>query len=113
MSSAPGNLSDDLRSDVRDIVSDAVQWQLPQERWPAVEDLIAQLREALRTGDAKRVEELLTELELAAPLRIKPIGGPQTESAPERLKHVANDLIHDLGDGLDTDANEDDGATGR
>jgi hypothetical protein len=112
--SAPGNLSDDLRSDVRDIVQDAVQWQLPKEQWLAVEDIVIKLHHAWRNGDPKQVEEQLTALELIAPLRITPIGGPPTESAPQRLKKVVEDVVHDLNEGLDDpELDGDHGTNGR
>lgn len=113
MTSAHGGISDDLRSDVQDILGDAVQWKLPQNQWPLVEALVERLHVALRTGDAAEAEKLVTDLELAAPLRIQPIGGPPTQPAPDRLKHVAKDIVHDLDDGVDTQNPDEDHGAGR
>jgi hypothetical protein len=91
----PGALPDDLRSDIHDVVADAVQWRLAEGAWPKVEALIDELYRALRTGDQVAVESAVVELELAAPLRIP------TNPAPTRLRHVAAEIVHDLGAGLD------------
>ncbi|MFS8102105.1 hypothetical protein LFM09_33765 [Lentzea alba] len=111
MTSAHSGISSDLRSDVQDILGDAVQWKLPRDQWPLVEALVERLRLALQAGNAAEVEKLVTDLELAAPLRIQPIGGPPTEPAPDRLRHVAKDIVHDLDEGLEApEADEDHGA---
>jgi hypothetical protein len=99
--STPGVLQDDLQSDVHDIVADAVQWHLAEADWPKVETLVEELHRVLRAGDTAAVESALVELELAAPLRITPVGGPPTNPAPTRLWHVAAEIVHDLGAGLD------------
>jgi len=112
MTNARG-ISDDLRSDVRDIISDAVQWKMPEDQWPPVVALVERLFQALRAGDAAEIEKAVTDLELAAPLRIKPIGGPPTEPAPERLKRVAKDIVHDLDDELAAPDLDGDHGTGR
>jgi hypothetical protein len=100
-SGIPGALPDDLRSDVYDIVSDAVQWRLPGEDWPKIEALVDALYQSLRSGDPAAVKSAVIELELAAPLRITPIGGPPTDPASARLRRVAETIVHDLGEGLD------------
>lgn len=97
----PGALPDDLRSDAHDIVTDAVQWRLAAADWPHIEALLTDLYQALLTGDPATVESALVELELAAPLRITPIGGPPTDPPPARLRRVAELIVHDLGEGLD------------
>ena len=100
----PRTLLDDLRSDVLDIISDAVQWRLPEERWADVEELVQALHEALRIGEPDEVETALAKLELAAPLRITPISGDPTRPATHRLRNLAKQVVHDLGEGLGPDA---------
>jgi hypothetical protein len=96
-------LPDDLRSDVLDILSDAVQWRLPEVRWAGVEKLVQALHEALRAGDVAAVEAKLGDLELAAPLRITPIGGEPAGPATRRLRNLAEQVVRDLGEGLGPD----------
>jgi hypothetical protein len=98
------SLPDDLRSDVLDIVSDAVQWRLPEARWAEIEELVQALHEALQTSDLQAVGQALGALELAAPLRITPIGGEPTRPAPLRLRNLAQQVVHDLGEGLEPDS---------
>lgn len=99
-------LPDDLRSDVLDILSDAVQWRLPEVRWPGVEKLVQALHEALRAGDVAAVEARLGDLEFAAPLRITPIGGEPAGPATRRLRNLAAQVVHDLGEGPEPDDDE-------
>jgi CATRA-associated small protein len=101
------SLPDDLRSDVLDIISDTVQWRLPEARWAEIEELVKALHEALHAGDLQAVEQALGALELAAPLRITPIGGEPTRPAPLRLRNLAQQVVHDLGEGLESDARHD------
>ena len=93
-------LLEDLRSDVHDIMSDAVRWRLPHERWAAIEDQTARVLEALRTDDLVALRAALGELEVAAPLRITPIGGEPTFPATSRLRGLATQVVHDLGEGI-------------
>lgn len=90
----------DLRSDVLDILSDTVQWRLPAARWEGVEKLVQALHDAARQGDLAKLEATLGDLELAAPLRITPIGGEQTVQATSKLRNLADRVVHDLGQGI-------------
>ncbi|MFI5590008.1 CATRA system-associated protein [Amycolatopsis sp. NPDC051758] len=97
-------MPDDLRSDVLDILSDAVQWRLPAARWEGVEKLVQALHYAIKQGDSAKLEEILGDLELAAPLRITPIGGEQTTPATSKLRNIAAGVVHDLGQGIGSDS---------
>jgi hypothetical protein len=96
-------IPDDLRSDVLDIMSDAMQWRLPEARWAGVENQVQALDVALQAGDLAALEAALGDLELAAPLRITPIGGEPTVPVPPRLRNLARDVVHNLGEGLELD----------
>jgi hypothetical protein len=91
---------EDLRSDVVDILSDAVQWRLPAARWDGVEKLVQALHDAVKAGDPEKLEAALGDLELAAPLRITPIGGEQTTQATSKVRNLAGRVVHDLGEGI-------------
>jgi hypothetical protein len=95
---------DDLRSDALDILSDALQWRLPAARWESVEKVAQALRDAVRAGDLEELEAALGDLELAAPLRITPLGGEETTPATPGLRNIARDVVHDLGQGIGPDA---------
>lgn len=97
-------ISDDLRSDVLDIVSDAIQWRLPEARWAGIEDQVQAVHDALQADDLVALEVSLGDLELSAPLRITPIGGVPTVPATPRLRNLAERVVHDLGEGLGPDA---------
>lgn len=95
---------EDLRSDVLDILSDTVRWRLPAARWEGVEKLVQALYDAVREGDLEKLEATLGDLELAAPLRITPIGGEQTTQATSKLRNIADRVVHDLGQGIGSEA---------
>jgi hypothetical protein len=50
------SLPDDLRSDVLDIISDAVLWRLPKAHWADIEELVQALHDAPQTGGLKAVD---------------------------------------------------------
>jgi hypothetical protein len=93
-------LSNDLKSDVVDIVSDALRWRLTEGRWRQVEQLVGAMRMALQAGDPQAVEAAVIDLELAAPLRIIPIGTTPVGPPAPRLRRLAMQIVHDLGEGL-------------
>lgn len=93
----------DLRSDVLDILSDALQWRLPAARWESVEALAQVLHDAVRTGDLEKLEVALGDLELAAPLRVTPLGGEETIPATTRLRNIIRGVVHNLGQGIGPD----------
>jgi hypothetical protein len=95
---------EDLRSDVLDILSDAVQWRLPAARWEGVEKLVQALHDAVREGDLEKLEVTLGDLELAAPLRITPIGGERPTQATSKLRNIADRVVYDLGQGIGSEA---------
>jgi hypothetical protein len=97
-------MPEDLRSDVLDILSDAVQWRLPAARWEGVEKLVQGLHDAVKEGDLEKLEATLGDLELAAPLRITPIGGEQTTQATSKLRNIADRVVYDLGHGIGSEA---------
>lgn len=98
------DVPEDLRSDVLDLLSDAVQWRLPAARWEGVEELVQALHDALSEGDLAKLEAALGDLELAAPLRITPIGGEQTTQAPPPVRNGIIRVVYDLGQGIGSDA---------
>jgi CATRA-associated small protein len=99
-SAGAGALPRDLKSDVVDIVSDALRWRLTDARWAQVEQLLDALRMALQSGDPHTVEAAVIDLELVAPLRIIPIGvNPIGPPAPQ-LRRLAIQIVHDLGEDL-------------
>ncbi|MDX3191246.1 hypothetical protein PV458_22790 [Streptomyces sp. MN03-5084-2B] len=100
LSAGVPTVPEDLRSDVLDILSDTVQWRLPAARWEGVEKLVQALHDAVREGDLEKLEATLGDLEMAAPLRITPMGGEQTTQATSKLRNLADRVVHDLGQGI-------------
>lgn len=88
----------ELKSDVADIVSDAVRWRLTDARWAQVEQLLGALHMALQSGDLQTVEAAVIDLELAAPLRIIPIGVNPPGPPTPQLRRLAMQIVHDLGE---------------
>jgi hypothetical protein len=109
----PSTLPDDLRSDVLDIVSDAVQWRLPETRWSEVEHLMCALYQAMRGGRVHDIEQSVVALELTAPLRMTPIGGDARVGATRQVRDIADKVVHGLGEGLGSDCGQLPGTDGR
>lgn len=118
----PGALPSSLRSDVLDVVSDALQWRLTEARWKEVEQLLNALHEALQAGDPEAVDAVTADLELASPLRIIPIGTPPLEPPGPQLRSIVVRIVHHLGEGShpanlkdaqDKDIGTDNGGAGR
>jgi hypothetical protein len=92
-----GPFDDETKADALDVLNDLLEWQLAAQRWERVERIVDALAEALAAGDADALREATAELEVAGPVRITRIGATPQIPAPERVRDVANHLVHVLG----------------
>jgi CATRA-associated small protein len=87
----------EVRAEALDVVSDALQWQLAQTRWDAIEQILTEMGAALATGDADALAKATAELELAGPLRILRISATPIVAADPRVRDQLNQLVFSLG----------------
>jgi CATRA-Associated Small Protein len=85
----------EIRADALDVVTDALQWRLAEERWQKIEDILTAMDGALENGDANAIAATTADLELAGPLRIILIG-PAAGPTPV-ARDLLNKMVHSLG----------------
>ena len=89
---------DELRTDARDVLADALQWRLTAARWTAIGDVVDELAAAVRSGDVEAARTAVTALELLGPVRATPVGAEPMVPAPERVREEINELVPELDD---------------
>ena len=87
----------DVRTEALDVVSDALQWQLADARWQAIEQMLAAMAAALEVDDLEALAAATADLELAGPLRITRIGATPIVPPPPPIRDRLNRLVHSLG----------------
>jgi CATRA-Associated Small Protein len=100
----------ETKADALDVLSDALQWQLSEARWRAIEQILTTMNTALETGDMAALAAATADLELAGPLRIIPIGPPPVGPTRE-ARYLLNKLVHTL-DGTMVGEGPEDGEPG-
>jgi hypothetical protein len=85
----------ETRAEALDVLSDALQWQLSEARWRAIEQILITMNAAMETGDMAALAAATADLELAGPLRIIPIGPPPAGPTRE-ARYLLNKLVHAL-----------------
>ena len=91
-------LDDELRTDARDVLADALQWRLTAARWTAIGEVVDGLAAAVRSGDVEAARTAVAELELLGPVRATPVGAEPVVPAPERVREEINELVPELDD---------------
>ena len=94
-----GDSSDaaDVRAEALDVVSDVLRWRLTDQRWQAVQQMLAEMAASLETSDLEAVRAATADLELAGPLRITRIGATPVVPPPPPVRDRLNRLVHTLG----------------
>jgi hypothetical protein len=82
--------------DALDVLGDLVDWQLAEEKWHRVEELVAAMAAALENGDMEQLRDATTDLEIFSPGRITRIGAAVKVLAPPPVRARADDLLHFL-----------------
>jgi CATRA-Associated Small Protein len=97
-----------IRAEALDVLSDALQWQLAETRWPAIEQVLAAMDAAVTGRDLHALMAATADLELAGPLRITRIGATPILPAPPKIRDRLNQLVFTLG-GVPAASDEDPG----
>lgn len=85
----------EIRAEALDVVTDALQWQLAEERWQKIEHILTAMDGALESGDPDALATATADLELAGPVRIILIG-PSAGPTPA-ARDLLNKMVHSLG----------------
>jgi hypothetical protein len=88
-----------IRAEALDVLKDALQWQLTETRWPAIEQVLAAMHAAVTDRDPDALMAATADLELAGPLRTRAtrIGAPPLLPAPPKVLERLNRLVFTLG----------------
>jgi CATRA-Associated Small Protein len=86
-----------------DVLTDVLQWRLPQARWTRVTEIVQSIDKALSAGDPIALEAATVDLELAGPVRITRVGATPQVPAPQPVRERVNRLVHSLTDDAGTD----------
>ena len=84
------------RADARDVVSDALGWYMPTERWLEVDELVTAMEAALALDQNDDLAAIATELELMGPPRVIRVGTSPVPAPPDLADRIAV-LVHALG----------------
>jgi hypothetical protein len=81
-----------------DALQDALQWQLTDARWAAVEQILDAMQAALESHDLEALVAATTDLELAGPLRLLKIGTKEPPVQPQpRTRDRLNQMVDSIG----------------
>jgi hypothetical protein len=97
--SRSGNTGDAarVRAEARDVISDALAWQLPHARWQAIEPVLVAMSAALAADDPAALTAATADLELAGPMRVTRIGAIPVVPPPPPVRDRLNRLVFSLG----------------
>src|ERR1700761_6913165 len=84
------------RAEALEIVLDALQWELAENRWATVEEALEGMEAAVLADDVRALGVATAKLELAGPLRIILIGPPEVPPVPQVRDRLIR-LVHTLG----------------
>jgi len=84
-----------MRAEALDALSDVRSWQLAEERWPRIYQVLVAMAAAADVGDPDALAAATVQLEMAGPLRIIPIDLATGPTPP--VRDLLNKLVHTLG----------------
>lgn len=87
-----------VRADALSALADVPLWRQPQAGWAEVAQILGRMAGALELTGQRRLDALraaTSELELAAPVRIRRFEHPAAD-APDDISERVNRLIHQL-----------------
>jgi hypothetical protein len=87
----------DVQTEALEAVQDALQWQLAESRWQAIEEILTTMETAFINGDREALEAATVHLEMAGPLRITRIGATPIVPPPPPILLQLNHLVLSLG----------------
>jgi hypothetical protein len=90
-------VTDDIRDDALSLLSDALVWRLPVDRWQAVDQVLGRLTTAL-AGGHEVIVEVLHDLEVAGADRVVPLEEAEKLPAPQPVRERISRLVHTLDD---------------
>lgn len=80
------------------VLTDVLQWRLPQTHWTRVTEIVQSIDKALSAGDPAALQAATIDLELAGPIRITRIGAPPQVPAPRLVRDRVNIMVASLTD---------------
>jgi hypothetical protein len=104
----------EVRRAALEVLSDVLEWLMPLTRWDQVAERVAAMERAVAADDLAALDDAVMELELAAPVRITPVGGgcpekvPVTKDVRERVNRLQHTLVDNPREALD----DEEGRTG-
>ena len=94
---ASGTMSNVVREDALDTLSDVTGWRLDSLRWLLVEQGVGALEQALKRTDENALRVVTSDLELLGPVRSSGIGSSDAVDMPLDLRDRVTALINRLG----------------
>jgi hypothetical protein len=88
----------DLRDDALDVLGDSVRWRLTAARWATVDSALDGMRIALSTADVDGFRAAVYAVELAGPVRARPVDNEPIVGIPATSHDVVDELISVLSD---------------
>lgn len=110
-----GESNGKVRGAALEVLSDVLEWLMPPARWDRIAERIAAMERAVAADDLAALDDAVMELELAAPVRITPVGGGSQEKvkATKDIKERVNRLQHTLvGNPREAGVDDEEGRTG-
>lgn len=86
--------NDDLLRNLREILVDLIQYELPPSLWDQVERSVMAITNALAVSGWPVITTETAALESVAPNRARPLGGSVSRPVSERLRERIYILIH-------------------
>lgn len=105
-----------LRLAALEVLTDALEWELPEARWQRVAEIVQAMDDALAGEDPAALDYATSELELAGPVRIIRVGATSQIPPPPYVRERISRTQHTLGEapaGTDRDADDEDKRSGR
>jgi hypothetical protein len=97
MNEGTGTAAAEVRAEALDLLQDALEWQLAEGRWQAIEHTLIAMDAALAANDLAALTAATADLELAGPLRITRIGATPMVPAAPPIRDRLNHLVYVLG----------------
>lgn len=89
--------NDGVRAAALNVVLGVLGWRLAATRWDAVGDTLDKMDAALTAHDKDALNDATTDLDVAGPSRIAPIGATPVVPPPAPVRDLLNRLVHELG----------------